>query len=189
MELRHHQIVTGERLQALAQRTIITRGIHAFHKSIGNFVDPEKLVFLDEDRGFLDRLRGQRTLFVYTHLLDAFFERIYPRLGDTMTLVDVMGQAVTKDKWVYGNVSLATNIPERARLMKALLQKNLAALPRAKPFREYLRELASHRFCAAPAGNGVDTHRLHDDGQVVDEAIAPMMLAEGPDHSHVVQAA
>jgi hypothetical protein len=52
--------------------------------------------------------------------------------------------------------------PDRARAWQAVE----AALPGATrrpepaPFAAYLRELASHRFCLCPRGNGVDTHRF-----------------------------
>ena len=32
--------------------------------------------------------------------------------------------------------------------------------PHAYSYRDYLRDLARHRFCACPRGNGIDTHRL-----------------------------
>jgi hypothetical protein len=32
--------------------------------------------------------------------------------------------------------------------------------PAAKPFGQYLDELAVHQFCVCPRGNGIDTHRL-----------------------------
>mmetsp|Transcript_6490 Transcript_6490/g.10287 ORF Transcript_6490/g.10287 Transcript_6490/m.10287 type:complete len:217 (-) Transcript_6490:151-801(-) len=66
----------------------------------------------------------------------------------------------SKIDWLYANFKVSKHAPGRA-----LIQEQLSHLPfatlRSSPvgYREYIEELASHRFSASPRGNGVDTHR------------------------------
>jgi hypothetical protein len=52
--------------------------------------------------------------------------------------------------------------PDRARAHEAVRRAlpEVAAADRAPTYRDYLEDLARHRFCACPRGNGTDTHRL-----------------------------
>ena len=63
-----------------------------------------------------------------------------------------------KDKLLYFNFSLKTN-NERKNIEAILLQtgfiKNIN-----KNWNDYIEELSTYRFCIAPEGNGIDTHRL-----------------------------
>src|SRR3954452_11437963 len=52
--------------------------------------------------------------------------------------------------------------PERA-CARAAIDAAFPGLVRSRerqPYRGYLRDLAAHRFCACPRGNGLDTHRF-----------------------------
>jgi hypothetical protein len=52
--------------------------------------------------------------------------------------------------------------PDRARAWNAVKSARPGTTRPAgpKPFGAYLRELASHRYCICPRGNGIDTHRF-----------------------------
>jgi hypothetical protein len=76
------EIVTGERLQALTEISVVPGHVKRFHQRLDRFVD-NKVVFEEyEQLGDADlaRLSASRSLFVYTHELGAFLEHIWPRL-------------------------------------------------------------------------------------------------------------
>src|SRR4051794_31987845 len=50
--------------------------------------------------------------------------------------------------------------PDRRRLAAALEAAGFRARAGRLPYVDYLRELARHRFCVCPRGNGPDTHRF-----------------------------
>lgn len=85
--------VTGERLQALAEVTVLTRPIYEFHASLARAGVREVVGFrgshseLEPDAAAIDRLRGRRTIFVYTHLVRSFIERVLPRLDHRFVLI------------------------------------------------------------------------------------------------------
>jgi hypothetical protein len=90
---RPEDLVTGERLQALAEATVITRPILDFHRSLGRAGVRRAILFpgghrtLEPAPGAIEALRGCRTIFVYTHLLESFVERILPRLDHRFVLI------------------------------------------------------------------------------------------------------
>lgn len=67
-----------------------------------------------------------------------------------------------KDELVFLHFNPETYAPRRA--VWETLRRNFPEIPEQPPqsrgFRGYLRELARHRFCVCPRGNGADTHRL-----------------------------
>jgi hypothetical protein len=85
--------ITGERLQALAQVTVLTPSIQAFHASLSRAGVREVVVFrgthmeLEPDAATIDRLRGRRSIFVYSHLLESFVQRVLPRLDHQFVLI------------------------------------------------------------------------------------------------------
>jgi hypothetical protein len=88
--LPREEIVTGERLQALATVSIVPPGPRSFHRHLERHVaDP---VYLDDyqrlDNALIERLSGSRSLFVYTHELEDFQLHVWPRLsGDGYVLI------------------------------------------------------------------------------------------------------
>ena len=78
--------ITGERLQQLADIAILTDPVRRFHKHLDR-MPIRQAVFggnmgdLTVDRTEpLQSVKGAEVVFVYTHLLEAFFEKIFPCL-------------------------------------------------------------------------------------------------------------
>lgn len=65
---------------------------------------------------------------------------------------------IPKTKLMYFNFNVATNPRVRSRCEHELLQQGFPKNT-AKPWKEYIEELAQYRYCASPEGNGVDCHR------------------------------
>lgn len=93
MEWTYDDLITGERFQALAQVTVLTRPIFEFHRSLPQSGVREIVGFrgsmteLEPDSDSLERLRGRRSIFVYSHLLDSFLARVLPRLEHPFVLI------------------------------------------------------------------------------------------------------
>jgi hypothetical protein len=85
--------ITGERLQALAEVSVLTRSIAAFHASLRSSGARNLVLFpgshneLEPDERACAQLRGRRSIFVYSHLLDSFVQRILPRLDHRFVLI------------------------------------------------------------------------------------------------------
>jgi hypothetical protein len=83
------EIVTGERLEGLADVAIVPAPIRAFHVNVERYA--QEIVTFDEyppSAADLRLLSGKRSLFVYTHAMREFVEHIWPRLqGSAYVLV------------------------------------------------------------------------------------------------------
>ena len=64
-----------------------------------------------------------------------------------------------KTKNIYVNINPST-YPYRQVLLNKIKELNNFNVASGKPYKEYLLELASHRFCLCIRGNGIDTHRF-----------------------------
>jgi hypothetical protein len=88
--LPREEIVTGERLQALADVSVVPRHVRDFHQHLERYTsDPVLLESYDDiaERD-IERLSAAQRLFVYTHELRPFIEHIWPRLeGDGYVLI------------------------------------------------------------------------------------------------------
>jgi hypothetical protein len=223
--LTREEIVTGERLQALADVSVVPRHVREFHQNLERFTTKPVLLDSYEDLAepALARLSEARTLFVYTHELSPFLEHIWPRLeGDGYTLIthnsdhevddshlgwlDTTGDklrgwfaqnvtvrhqkleplpiGIANSMWKHGNVRAIASAaaaagrrkdrlvflhfnpgthPPRKKVWETL-RASFPDLPGAPPparrFSSYLRDLARHRFCVCPRGNGIDSHRV-----------------------------
>jgi len=93
MEWAYEEIVTGERLQSLAEISVITRSIFEFHTSLRQSGVRQVAAFqgshmqLQPDETALAALRGRRSIFVYTHLMQSFVDRVLPRLDHRFVLI------------------------------------------------------------------------------------------------------
>ncbi len=69
--------------------------------------------------------------------------------------------SITKDKLIYVNFNVATNFDGNERLEAYAYFKDqpFCTYSAQKPFEEYIRELAEHRFVISPEGAGIDCHR------------------------------
>jgi hypothetical protein len=78
------EIISGERVQRLAELTIISRRTYEFHRGVTGYAS-EMLMFehgMDElDGRAIDRLCNARSLFLYTHDVDEFIDVVWPRLA------------------------------------------------------------------------------------------------------------
>jgi len=78
------EIVTGERVQHLAELTLISRRTYEFHRGVADYAS-EMLMFEHEmaelDGGAIDRLCNTLSLFLYTHDVDEFIDVVWPRLA------------------------------------------------------------------------------------------------------------
>lgn len=78
------EIISGERVQQLAELTITSRRTFEYQRGIAGYAR-ELLVFeqrMDElDGRAIDRLCNARSLFLYTHDFDEFADAVWPRLA------------------------------------------------------------------------------------------------------------
>ena len=65
----------------------------------------------------------------------------------------------SKNKLVYLNFKIGTNKSVRKPIYKLLSQKSFVTVNSNLSYQEYLEELAGHKFCIVPPGNGIDCHR------------------------------
>lgn len=94
-------IITGERLQQMADLTIASKEIIAFHgldnirtnsvletpkKDVGNFFR-KKYVDVSPDEKWLEGCQSAKTIFVYAHLLDYFKKYVLKRLYSPFILI------------------------------------------------------------------------------------------------------
>jgi hypothetical protein len=107
------ELLTGERLQALAEVTVLNDAIADFHTSLPTSIDavcfpggPET-IDLGNPGGLLGglaarrlrRLQSARSIFVYTHLLPAFIETVLPHLTKPFVLVTHNSDALVTERF------------------------------------------------------------------------------------------
>lgn len=90
-----HDIITGERIQALCDITITCHQVNQFHSSLP----------LSVNRCFIETpdfkmLASAKSIFVYTHLLDVFVRFIFPLIPHPFVLVTHNSDDVVSDKWI-----------------------------------------------------------------------------------------
>jgi hypothetical protein len=68
-------------------------------------------------------------------------------------------QHLEKSKLVYANFSVATH-PSRVAALSAATSAPAVTIQSGVSFEDYVTELAKHKFCLCPRGNGLDTHRF-----------------------------
>lgn len=93
MNWQTEDIITGERLQQLAQVSIMTPPVVRFHKSLPRSVLDGAVIFRGTQTEFepnadgLAQLRGKSSIFVYSHLLPSFIARVLPELDHRFVLI------------------------------------------------------------------------------------------------------
>ena len=80
--------------------------------------------------------------------------------GNEETLLKVRQLNIPKKKSLYVNFNIKTNKGLRIPLKKKLIGRGFSFTEASLPFEDYLKDLASHKFCICPAGNGIDCHRI-----------------------------
>ncbi len=81
--------------------------------------------------------------------------------GNIVELYTVMRDTYMfkKEKSIYVNINPST-FAFRQQLLDEIKRTKCWNLSKSKPYADYLRELAQHRFCLCVRGNGIDTHRF-----------------------------
>jgi hypothetical protein len=81
--------------------------------------------------------------------------------GDILEVYKTISQVYRKNKVksIYVNINPSTYF-YRKNILDKINEKGQLKVSTNKPYAEYLRELAEHRFCLCIRGNGIDTHRF-----------------------------
>lgn len=93
MKWAHEDLISGERLQAIAEVTVLTASILAFHRSLRQSgicniaLFPGTHTELKPDPPSIALLRNRRSIFVYSHLLPSFIDRVLPHLDHRFVLI------------------------------------------------------------------------------------------------------
>jgi hypothetical protein len=223
MTCRFEDVITGERIQTLAEVTVLTPSNLEFHTSLPDSGVGEAVLFqgthnwLTPNDEAIARLRQCKSIFVYTHLVESFFNQVLPRLdqrfvlithnsdievdarflpvladprivhwyamsvkvehpkltpvpvglanamwkhGDVNALVAAVENAPAERKpIVYCNFDVRTNPAFRTPLRERLARSDVTWMAPAKPFGEFLADMASCRWCVSPFGNCFESHR------------------------------
>jgi len=70
-----------------------------------------------------------------------------------------IGKNIMKTNILYANFSAHTH-PGRAAALSATRELQYATVELGVDYERYLKNLAKHKFCMCPRGNGIDTHRF-----------------------------
>ena len=134
--------------------------------------NPFKLVVFNSDTKFdkkcLKLFEVKNLKHIYTQNLNCLDSRVtplplgltrnmYPH-GDMSIMYKVIAMNITKRKGIYFNFQISTNPKHRQDCYDKIKQRGIKWIEN-KPFENYLKELASHKFCISPEGNGIDCHR------------------------------
>jgi hypothetical protein len=93
MTWRFEDVITGERLQSLAEVTVLTPSIYKFHRSLPGSGVADAVIFDGSHTRLMPkpetvaRLRGRKSIFVYTHLVASFIEQVLPQLDHRFVLI------------------------------------------------------------------------------------------------------
>jgi len=93
MACRFEDVITGERIQSLAEVTVLTPSNFEYHASLPDSGVAEAVIFqgshnrLTPNPEAIERLRRCRSIFVYTHLVASFFEQVLPQLNHRFVLI------------------------------------------------------------------------------------------------------
>jgi hypothetical protein len=74
-------------------------------------------------------------------------------------LLDIKKGTIKKTKLFYFNVNPKTNTLERGKPLDFLRNQKFCTMGKTKPYEEYLREMATHKFVISPHGTGLDCYR------------------------------
>ena len=138
--------------------------------------NPFKLVFHNSDHNFetkhlilFDELPLLKS--IYTQNMDVIHPRVHPlpiglankmwQHGNTNIHREVFEMDIVKDKEIYFNFSINTNVSKRRECFDAVASLGVPWCD-SRPYLEYLKELKRHKFAICPEGNGIDTHRFYE---------------------------
>jgi Family of unknown function (DUF6492) len=96
-----NEIITGERLQELCDLTIITEPVQEFHTSLNPSV---RRFFIDRSVSKEDVFKAinesVRSIFVYTHLLDEFIEKVWPHIDHPVIVMTHNSDGEISEKYL-----------------------------------------------------------------------------------------
>ena len=127
-------------------------------------VGPDQIPWVDEAGDKLDHWFAQNLMVEHPKLSPlpiGLANAMWPH-GDVDALCAAMAAPAPREELLHARFDLDTH-PDRRRAWHAVSRAFPEVASKAsdrQPFRDYLREIARHRFCACPRGNGVDTHRF-----------------------------
>lgn len=78
--------------------------------------------------------------------------------GDESAFLDVIQKDIKKERLIYVNFDVNTNITERSYCLSQINKKGFLMNDKL-PFKQYLEEVAKSYFVVSPNGNGVDCHK------------------------------
>ena len=78
--------------------------------------------------------------------------------GDKNVLNEIINEDNKKDKLIYVNFDVNTNLFERNHCLNEINKHGLK-MENKLPFKDYLRELSKSYFVISPNGNGIDCHK------------------------------
>ena len=128
---------------------------------------------------YIEIIKSPKIKKIYAQNLDVDIDLIDSSELDKLNLLPI---GIANEMWPHGNlIELYTVIQEtyrniknnsiyininpntydyRKNILDKIIQTKNFSLSSNKPYIEYLRELASYRFCLCIRGNGLDTHRF-----------------------------
>jgi hypothetical protein len=133
---------------------------HSFNDSYKEILDSSKIkkvysqnIDIDID---MDNVASDKLSFLPIGIANMMWTH-----GNLEELYTVMQETYKNNKInsIYVNINPNT-YDYRKNILDKIIYKNNFNLSSNKPYIEYLRELATHRFCLCIRGNGLDTHRF-----------------------------
>jgi hypothetical protein len=95
------EIISGERLQELCDLTIITKEIKSFHTSLSSSTS---LFYIDRELSTNEINQNIHSninlIFVYTHLLPLFLEKIWPHINHSVTVMTHNNDGIIDDTYL-----------------------------------------------------------------------------------------
>jgi hypothetical protein len=128
------------------------------------------------DNSFMDIVNHKQILFIYAQNLNIVHEKckLLPigiansmwKHGDLISLYDTIIEKYkfkkeNKQSCVYINIKPNTFLYRKEILDNISLSKKLI-LSTNKPYKNYLDELSSYKYCLCIRGNGIDCHRFYE---------------------------
>lgn len=122
-----------------------------------NGVGLDDLDFLNHP--FLDRCWAQHAETAHTRLSPLPSGMANRQWGATRTeKIVATARHIRKDKLLYANVN--PTHPSRAHALQMASRVTGATVESNVEFEHFVTELARHKFCLCPRGNGIDSHRF-----------------------------
>jgi hypothetical protein len=125
---------------------------------------------LGVDSKYLDFLNNTKVTKWYAQNANFFHEKLisvplgvanhrWPH-GDVELIRNVSKKSSEKSHLVYMNFDINTNKTSRSAVYDIFRNKDYVRKGQKKPFKDYLEDLSSSKYCISPPGAGIDCHRI-----------------------------